>query len=135
MDRFSIRKMSWPMKSLSVHFGSVFTFFQKRNRTKLIGLVRLINLFDNIIQKIHILTNLYFIHKTYIILKYFIELCISYLVFLCSIFFKQIFITNSTQFFRGIENDIFSKFWRHKHDKTNQQMDDLNSDEERWVRP
>jgi len=47
------------MKPSSVRFGSVFTIFQKRNRTKLIGLVRfelvrLIGLLKNTTKKIHI---------------------------------------------------------------------------------
>jgi len=59
-----------PMESSSVQFGSVFTIFKKRNQTKLVGLVWfgsiwLIYLFENTIKKIHIFTNLYFMHTTY----------------------------------------------------------------------
>ena len=54
------------MKSSSVQFGLVFTIFQRRNLTKLVGLVqvrsvRLIGLFENTIKKIHIFINLYLI--------------------------------------------------------------------------
>jgi len=94
--------------------GSVFTLFQKRNRTKQIGLVwfrslRLIGLFESRIKKKnYILTNLYFVYTTYIILKYFMKLCISYCIFSCSLFFQTTFY--------------------------NQQMDDLSGGEERSVR-
>ena len=47
----------------SVWFG--FTIFQKRNRTKLVGLVRLIGLLENTIKKIHIFTDLNFMSTTY----------------------------------------------------------------------
>jgi len=58
------------MKYSLDQFGSGFTVFQKRNQTKLIVLVRfgsvqLIGLFKNTIKKIHIFTNLYFMHTTY----------------------------------------------------------------------
>ena len=38
------------------------------------------------------------------------ELCVLYFVFSCYLFFKQLFVTNLTQYFKGIENDIFQKF-------------------------
>jgi len=56
LDWFSVKKMSKPIKPSTVWIGSVFTVFQKRNRTKLIslvrfGLVQLIGLFKNTIKK------------------------------------------------------------------------------------
>jgi len=77
------------MKPSSVWIGSIFTVFQKGNRTKLIGLVRfglvrLIGLFKNTIKKSHF-------HKIFHRTLY---NCISYYVFSCSLFFKQFFITN-----------------------------------------
>jgi len=73
------------MKPSSVWIGSVFTVFQNRNRTKLIGLVRfglvrLIGLFKNTIKKIHILT------------KYFIDLCI---IVFHILFFHVLYFSNN----------------------------------------
>jgi len=95
--------MSEPMKPSSVWICSVFTLFQKWNRTKLIslvrfGLVRLIGLFKNTIKK-----NSYS-HKIFHRSLY---NCISYFVISCSLFFKQLFITNLTQYFIHMIQDSF----------------------------
>ena len=97
---FSVKKMSEPMKRSSVRFGSVSTVFQKRNRTKLIGLDWFGWSVCLIIQlkKIHILTKIF--HRT-------LYNCISYFVFSCSLFFKQFFITNLTQYFIHMIQDSF----------------------------
>jgi len=51
------------------------------------------------LKKNHVVTILYFLPTPYIILKYFMEIYISYCVFLCSLFFKLLFIPNLTQYF------------------------------------
>jgi len=61
------QKNIWTNK---IFIGSVFTVFEKRNRSKLTGLVRIgsvrfISLFENTIKKNYIFTNLYFMHTTY----------------------------------------------------------------------
>jgi len=86
------------MKPSSIWICSVFTVFQKRNRTKLIDLVRLIGLFKNIIKKNSYSHKIF--HRT-------LYNCISYFVFSCSLFFKQLFITNLTQYFIHMIQDSF----------------------------
>lgn len=103
MDWFSVKKKSESMKPSSVWIGSIFTVFQKRNRTKLIGLVRiwlvqLIGLIKNTIKK-----NSYSDKIFYRTLYNFI----SYFVFSRSLFFKQLFITNLTQYFIHMIQDSF----------------------------
>ena len=100
LDWFSIKKMFEPKKPSLVWIGSVFTVFQKRNRTKLIGL-------DWFGWSVYLKIQL---KKNHILTKYFIELCIivfHILFFSCSLFFKQLFITNLSQYFIHMIQDSF----------------------------
>ena len=91
------------MKLISVWIGLVFTVFQKRNRTKLIGLVWfglvwLVGLFKNTIKKNSYSHKIF--HRT-------LYNCISFFVFSCSLFIKQLFITNPAQYFIHMIQDSF----------------------------
>ena len=84
---------------IGLNWFSFHCFSKKKpNQTNRFGLVRLIGLFKNTIKKKSYSHKIF--HRT-------LYNCISYFVFSCSLFFKQLFITNLSQYFIHMIQDSF----------------------------